>query len=67
MNGVSSNIMMGQLINSGTGMCSLGLDEELLIPSEQDEIYENNLDNLLIDDNKTVVEGCTDDDFNFTF
>ena len=31
LNGVSSNIMMGQIINAGTGMCDVYLDEEKLI------------------------------------
>ena len=31
LNGVSSNIMLGQLINSGTGICDLLLDEEKLL------------------------------------
>ena len=66
LNGVSSNIMMGQLINSGTGMCSIALDEELLVQSDKDEVYETNLDNLLAD-TKTIIEGCADDDFDFTF
>ena len=31
LNGVSSNIMMGQVINAGTGMCDILLDEEKMI------------------------------------
>ena len=31
LNGVSSNIMMGQTIKAGTGFCSILLDEEKLI------------------------------------
>ena len=35
LQGVSSNIMMGQTIKAGTGMCELLLDEEKLIESLQ--------------------------------
>ena len=31
LNGVSSNIMMGQIIKAGTGLCDVYLDEEKLI------------------------------------
>ena len=39
LNGVSSNIMLGQLIKSGTGMCDILLDEEKLL-RELDSIGE---------------------------
>ena len=38
LTGVSSNIMMGQLINAGTNIC-LYLDEDMIITSNEDEEY----------------------------
>ena len=36
LNGVSSNIMMGQTIKAGTGMCEILLDEKKLIQEIED-------------------------------
>jgi DNA-directed RNA polymerase II subunit RPB1 len=40
LNGVSSNIMMGQIIKAGTGLCDIFLDEEKLI-SELSDVPKN--------------------------
>tara|TARA_B110000285_G_scaffold234836_1_gene313266 strand:+ start:2134 stop:6708 length:4575 start_codon:yes stop_codon:yes gene_type:complete len=71
LKGVSSNIMMGQRIKSGTGMCEIYLDEEEMYKynelSDSDNTYyenEDNIDNLL----DVQEEGdCTDSDFKFSF
>ena len=73
LQGVSSNIMLGQLIKSGTGLCDILLDEEKLVQemgniSETIEdfihISEENIDSLLdVDDDD---EYCDDDSFNFS-
>jgi len=72
LNGVSSNIMLGQLIKSGTGMCDILLDEEKLLreldsigETEDDyiEVSDNNIDTLLQEDED---EDCMDDDFKFS-
>jgi DNA-directed RNA polymerase II subunit RPB1 len=77
LQGVSSNIMLGQLINAGTGMCGILLDEEKLIAeasnmdiTEDDfiEVTENNIDTLLDhDDLDEEDDGCENDDFKFSF
>ena len=73
LQGVSSNIMLGQLIHSGTGMCDILLDEEKLIDSLSNinqtvedfiEVSENNIDSLMEDENEN--EYCNEDDFNFS-
>lgn len=74
LQGVSSNIMLGQLINSGTGMCDILLDEEKLISEMSNisetiedfiEVSENNIDTLMqIKENDD--EYCDDDQFNFS-
>ena len=73
LQGVSSNIMLGQLIHSGTGMCDILLDEQKLIESLENinqtaedfiEVSENNIDSLMEDDNE--YDYCNDDDFNFS-
>lgn len=71
--GVSSNIMLGQLIKSGTGYCDVLLDEEHLINSLKDigekeeeyiDIDESNIDVLL----KKEEEGdCSEDNFKFSY
>ena len=79
LNGVSSNIMMGQIIKAGTGMCDVYLDEEKLIselsditPTEDDFITVNdkNIDDLLkeevIDEGEDEDEFCDNND-NFGF
>ena len=70
LNGVSSNIMMGQTISAGTGLCNILLDEDKLIQEMQNINYtqddfisvsENNIDNLL--DNKEIInEDYNEDD-----
>ncbi len=74
LTGVSSNIMMGQTIKSGTGACSVLLDENYLLKSlesqdsfedEFDEIDEDNIDILMGEDIKG--DGCDDNDFKFSF
>jgi DNA-directed RNA polymerase II subunit RPB1 len=73
LTGVSSNIMMGQMIKSGTGICNLLLDEKTLkkelksIGFSADEfmqIDEDNIDVLM----EMEDEGeCGDNDFKFSF
>ena len=72
LNGVSSNIMMGQKINAGTNNCELLLDEEKLIGlldnddiDTINEVDETNID-VLINQTDLDVDGCDDDDFDFT-
>ncbi len=74
LQGVSSNIMMGQTIKSGTGMCDILLDEEELLASmesvklnedEYHEVDENDI-NVLLD--YAEEEGpCNGEDFKFSF
>jgi len=69
LKGVSSNIMMGQKIKSGTGMCNIYLDEQEMYSydtSKDETLFENedDIDNLL----NVVEEGpCQEDDFKFSF
>ena len=69
LKGVSSNIMMGQRIKSGTGICDVYLDEEEMYNyniTKEEILYENedNIDNLL----NIVEEGpCKEEDFKFSF
>jgi len=71
LQGVSSNIMLGQTIPSGTGLCDIFLDEDKMISNltelnkiEEDiEIEEDNIDNLL----KVEEEECHHNDFSFSF
>ena len=76
LNGVSSNIMMGQTIKAGTGMCDILLDERKLVEGLQDinltaddfiEVTESNINNLLEDsDEENMIEDdYCDDDNNF--
>ena len=73
LTGVSSNIMMGQTIKSGTGICNLILDEEELqqalqsISAPEEEfvdIDETNIDVLMEMDDEGE---CGDNDFKFSF
>jgi len=76
LNGVSANIMLGQLINSGTGLCDILLDEEKIISNLNDmkdigdneeefmEIDETNID-ILMDVEEQGL--CNDDDFKFSY
>jgi DNA-directed RNA polymerase II subunit RPB1 len=71
LKGVSSNIMMGQRIKSGTGICDIYLDEEEMYKhielSESDNTHyedEDNIDNLL----EVEEDGdCIDNNFKFSF
>tara|TARA_B100001093_G_scaffold520071_1_gene612461 strand:- start:1734 stop:5024 length:3291 start_codon:yes stop_codon:yes gene_type:complete len=72
LNGVSSNIMMGQIIKCGTGLCDVLLDEDQLLselknrgPSEEEflTIDETNID--IIMDVQEENEEC--DDINLKF
>ena len=74
LQGVSSNIMLGQLINSGTGMCDILLDEEKLISELENineslddfiEVSDNNIESLMNIDEEGD-EYCNDEDFNFS-
>jgi len=75
LKGVSSNIMMGQTIKSGTGLTDLLLDEDKLIHEltelnyTQNEFIENvddNIDTLLNDSDALIDEYCNDDNFAFS-
>jgi len=69
LKGVSSNIMLGQRMKSGTGMCDVYLDEAEMYSYDvsKDEIYfenEEDIDKLL----NIEEEGpCQQDDFKFSF
>ena len=74
LQGVSSNIMLGQLIKSGTGMCDILLDEEKLLNELGNidetvddfiEVSENNIDSLLENDEEED-DYCNDDNFKFS-
>jgi len=74
LQGVSSNIMMGQTIKAGTGFCSLLLDEEKLLEemsninySKEDfiEVSESNIDTLLQNDSLDD-DYCNDDNLKFS-
>ena len=76
LNGVSSNIMMGQSIKAGTGFTELLLDEDKLIDSlmqidyEQNDYIENveeNINTLLDDQDPLIDDYCNDDNFKFSF
>ena len=75
LKGVSSNIMMGQTIKSGTGLSDLLLDEDKLIHGlnelnyTQNDFIESineNIDILLNDNDALVDEYCNDDNFEFS-
>lgn len=69
LKGVSSNIMMGQRIKSGTGICDIYLDEEEMYSygASKDDTHfedEDDIDNLL----DVEEEGdCKEEDFKFSF
>ena len=70
LNGVSSNIMLGQRIKVGTGYSEIYLDEELLSQyssnqSDDDIDDEDDIDILL--DHKEEDDDCKNDDFKFSF
>jgi len=76
LNGVSSNIMMGQTIRAGTGMCDILLDEEKLIQEMKNinlttddfiNVTDKNINNLLnTEDEGSEDEYCNDEDFNLS-
>ena len=68
LTGVSSNIMMGQTIRSGTGLCDIFIDEEQLsnnIIQSENIIEEENDINILL--NVQEEGDCIDEDFKFSF
>ena len=78
--GVSSNIMMGQVIKSGTGLCDILLDEDKLMkqisegPEDAPELYETvdetNIHQLLAtvgEEEDQDDDGCALEDFKFSF
>jgi len=74
LQGVSSNIMMGQTIKAGTGLCDIILDEEKLMESLQStdltqddfiEVTDKNIDSLLEEDEDNEMY-CSDDKFSFS-
>ena len=75
LQGVSSNIMMGQVIRSGTGLCDILLDEDKMLsqlteePDEADlfdEIDDTNIHQLMDVGDKEDDE-CALEDFKFSF
>jgi DNA-directed RNA polymerase II subunit RPB1 len=73
LTGVSSNIMMGQCIKAGTGLCNIMLDEDKLLSSLKDKLkgeeefienQENDINKLLEEDDDDI---CTTKDFKFSF
>ena len=75
LNGVSSNIMLGQVIKAGTGMCDLLLDEEKLIEEmsninltmdDFDTVDEHNINDLLNVEDEEEDEYCNDENFSFS-
>ena len=73
LKGVSSNIMMGQTIKSGTGICNLLLDEEALkeemasIDLQDDEFMEASESNIDILMEEEEEGECGENDFKFSF
>ena len=73
LEGVSSNIMMGQVIRSGTGLCDLYLDEEEFISNlRKDEIQDVVIANdqtidALLEHEENEGDGCDYQDFEFSF
>jgi len=77
LNGVSSNIMMGQTIKAGTSMCNILLDERKLIEQMNDinlttddfiAVSDNNINSLLHDEEEEEEydENCLDEEFEMT-
>ena len=69
--GVSSNIMLGNNIPSGTGFCDVFLDEEEHINLYKDLYKDSPVSEFEVDDIDTLLtvdEGeCSTDNFNFSF
>ena len=75
LNGVSSNIMMGQTIRAGTGLCDIYIDEEKMIDeisrvslTKDDfiEVSNNNIDDLLKEEEEEEEDDYCNDNFNFS-
>jgi DNA-directed RNA polymerase II subunit RPB1 len=75
LQGVSSNIMMGQTIKAGTGMTDILLDEEKLFESLQStgltqddflEVTDTNIDSLLKEDDDDNELYCSNEQFSFS-
>ena len=75
LNGVSSNIMMGQVINAGTGLCDIYIDEHKIIKDLSDinltkddfvEVTDTNINDLLKEDSEEEDDYCSNNDFNFS-
>jgi len=76
LQGVSSNIMMGQIIKSGTGLSDILFNEEkfienmesLSVEEDYEMIDDSNINDLLQgEDNEEEDEICADNDFKFSF
>ena len=76
LKGVSSNIMMGQIIKSGTGLCDISLDEDklmenmesLAVQDEYEMVDESNINDLLQTEVDEDADGiCEESDFKFSF
>ena len=71
LNGVSSNIMLGQRIKIGTGFSEIYLDEELLSQyssnQSDDDIDDDEDDIDILLDHKDDDDNCKNDDFKFSF
>ena len=76
LKGVSSNIMMGQIIKSGTGLCDILLDEDklmenmesLAVQDEYEMVDESNINDLLQTEVDEDADGiCEESDFKFSF
>ena len=66
MNGVSSNIIMGQPVPIGTGSVDILLDEDKLLSYVREKAYRPEDDD--VDDVDIDVDGyCKEDDFDFSF
>ena len=73
LSGVSSNIMMGQTIKSGTGLCNILLDEEYMINElksmykfGEDEIEENENDINVLLNIENEDDECSEGNFKFS-
>ena len=75
LNGVSSNIMLGQIIPSGTGFTGILLDEEELMNNlvslqniEEEQINPNDYDvEELLHVEEEEKDACNNDEFKFSF
>ena len=77
LDGVSSNVMLGQKIHAGTNNCEILLDEEKLLnlmidDSDEEgfnEVEDDDIDRLFdsIEEDSKVDPDCEDEDFKFSF